>query len=88
MKRACLRGVGGAEMRWLAAAFFFAIAAGFVVLAWWGVQYGLISAEERSDAGVGGIIIGILFMLGLAGGAVFGGLWVLRHWPPRSSTRR
>jgi hypothetical protein len=69
-------------MRWLAASFFFLVAAAMAILAVG--SFSGLSADYKDTAD--GIIIGagILFLLS-AGASVFGGLWVLRRWPDKRS---
>jgi hypothetical protein len=69
-------------MRWLGAWFFFLVAVGLGVLA-----VASLSAVFSSDTDTAeGVLIGQAVVLALlATGSFFGGLWVLRNWPPRSS---
>jgi hypothetical protein len=69
-------------MRWVGAWFFFLVAVGLEVLA-----VASLSAVFASDTDTAeGVLIrqGVVCLL-LAAGSFFGGLWVLRNWPPRSS---
>jgi hypothetical protein len=75
------RRVSFGVMRWLGAWLFFLVAVGLGVLA-----VGSLGAVFSSDTDTAeGVLIGqAVVLLLLAAGSVFGGLWVLRNWPPRS----
>jgi uncharacterized membrane protein YoaK (UPF0700 family) len=64
-------------MRWVAAAFFFAVAGGTAYMA-----YGMFnSISPHSDTSADAWITLGSFYSALAVGAVIGGFWVLRRWP-------
>jgi hypothetical protein len=65
------------EMRWVAAAFFFAVAGATAYMA-----YGMFdSISPHSDTSADTWIALGSFCSVLAVGAVIGGFWVLRRWP-------
>ena len=70
-------------MRWVGAWFFFLVAVGLGVLGVASLSAAFLSSDTDTAEGVL-IGQGVVCLL-LAAASFFGGVWVLRNWPPRSS---